>query len=135
VITEEKKRALEAKLASLGIFEKDIEEHFIRSSGHGGQNVNKVSSCVWIKHLPTKLEVKCQKTRSQLDNRYFARQILYEKLDAILRGRESAIAKERHKKRKQKQKRSKRAKDKMLQDKKIVSKKKEWRKSPSFDRD
>ncbi len=117
----------------LGIYERDLEEHFVRSSGHGGQNVNKVSSCVYLKHLPTSLEVKCQKTRSQADNRYIARAILCEKLEQKILGRESQKARERYKIRKQKQKRSKRAKEKILAEKHTRSQIKKERKKPDWD--
>src|SRR3954469_11077458 len=114
MISEKKRQQLEERMKALQIFENDIDEHFVRSGGHGGQNVNKVSTCVYLKHLPTGTEVKCQKTRSQQDNRYFAREILCQKIEAVTLGRESEEARERHKIRKQKRKRSKRAKDKML---------------------
>lgn len=125
-------KQLEARLAKIGIFEKDISEHFVRSSGNGGQNVNKVNSCVYIKHEPTGVEVKCQQTRSQQDNRYLARVILAEKIETQRLGAQSAKAKEIHKLRKQKQKRSKRAKNKMLKDKAIHSGKKEQRRRPDI---
>ena len=116
-------------MAALGIKEADLEESFVRSSGPGGQNVNKVSSCVVLKHLRTGLAVKCQKDRSQAMNRYFARQILVEKLDAEIRGRRSEAAKRIAKIKRQKRKRSKRAKDKMLTGKKKQSQKKQLRRS------
>src|SRR4051812_36067937 len=112
MISAKKWQHIDERLAKLGIFEKDIQEHFVRSSGHGGQNVNKVNSCVYIKHHPSQTEVKCQQTRSQQENRYFARVILAEKIEHQKLGAESAKAKEIFKIRKQKQKRSKRAKDK-----------------------
>lgn len=117
-------------MIALGIFEKDLEEHFIRSSGKGGQNVNKVSTCVWLKHVPSSVEVKCQKTRSQVDNRYLARVILCEKIEAKILGKQSEIERERHRIRKQKKRRTRRGKEKMLQEKKATSQKKQWRKSP-----
>ena len=125
--------SLETRLTKVGIFERDLEEHFIRSSGHGGQNVNKVNTCVYLKHLPSKIEVKCQKTRSQQDNRYFARVILAEKVEQRLLGEKSEKAKAIYKLKKQKQKRSKRAKEKMLSQKKIRAEKKESRRSPGWD--
>ncbi len=133
MISFSKWKILETKLASLSIYPKDLAEHFIRSSGNGGQNVNKVNSCVYLKHIPTGLEVKCQKTRSQQDNRYFARVILIERIEAIQLGRESKKAKEVYKLRKQKQRRSKRAKEKMLAAKSQRSEKKNMRKNPAFD--
>ena len=71
---------LEQKMALLGVREEDIVESFIRSSGPGGQNVNKTSTCVYLKHLPTGIEVKCQRQRSQLMNRSLARHILLSKI-------------------------------------------------------
>jgi len=75
-----KTMTLEERMALLGVREDDIVEKFIRSSGPGGQNVNKTSTCVYLKHLPTGLEVKCQRQRSQLLNRSLARHILLSKI-------------------------------------------------------
>jgi len=75
-----KTMSLEERMAQLGVREDDIVEKFIRSSGPGGQNVNKTSTCVYLKHLPTGLEVKCQRQRSQLLNRSLARHILLSKI-------------------------------------------------------
>lgn len=72
--------SLEARMAQLGVREDDIVEKFVRSSGPGGQNVNKTSTCVYLKHIPTGLEVKCQRQRSQLLNRSLARHILLSKI-------------------------------------------------------
>jgi len=72
---------LEKKMFALGVREEDIIESFIRSSGPGGQNVNKTATCVYLKHLPTGLEVKCQRQRSQLLNRNLARHILLSKIE------------------------------------------------------
>jgi len=71
---------LERRMVLLGVREEDIVESFIRSSGPGGQNVNKISTCVYLKHLPTGIEVKCQRQRSQLLNRSLARHILLSKI-------------------------------------------------------
>lgn len=109
-------------MEALQIREEDIEESFIRSSGKGGQHVNKTSTCVYLKHLPTGTEVKCQEGRSQALNRYRARLLLIKKIDEQLKGKESAEQQRIEKLRRQKRKRSKRAKDKMLADKRIVSK-------------
>lgn len=114
-------------MASLGIREEDIEESFIRSSGRGGQKLNKTSSCVYLKHVPTGLEVKCMMERSQALNRYRARVILTDKVDALVKGRESEEAQRIAKIRRQKRRRSRRAKEKMLEGKKHVAVKKKLR--------
>ncbi|MBI5187305.1 MAG: peptide chain release factor-like protein [Nitrospinae bacterium] len=100
-------------MASLGIREEDLAESFVRSGGKGGQKVNKTSTCVYLKHLPTGMEVKCQKDRSQALNRYHARAALCQKIEAMLSGEESEEAKRIKKMRKQKLRRTKRAKEKM----------------------
>ena len=123
-VSPEKEKVLRAKLDSLGIYEKDIHESFVRSGGHGGQNVNKVATCVHLRHTPTGIEVKCQKTRTQGLNRYYARVLLYEKIESSIKGKESEEEKRIAKIRRQKRRRSKRAKEKMLEEKKMQSAKK-----------
>ena len=121
------KEALKAKMASLGIKESDLRELFILSSKKGGPKVNKTSACVYLKHIPTGIEVKCQQERSQALNRFLARRILADKIESLVLGRESEEEKRYEKIRRQKRKRSRRAKDKMLQDKKLHSEKKRLR--------
>ncbi len=128
-VSSEKEKSLKDKLDSIGVYEKDIEESFICSGGKGGQNVNKVATCVYLKHLPTGTEVKCQRSRTQGLNRYYARVMLYEKIESVIKGEESEEAKKIAKIRRQKRKRSKRAKEKMLDEKKLQSKKKTYRSS------
>ena len=125
-----KEAALKAKMALLGIKEADLEEKFIRSSGKGGQKVNKSSTCVYLKHKPTGIEVKCQKERSQVLNRFLARRILVNKIESLVLGKKAEEQRKIEKIRRQKRKRSKRAKEKMLRYKKMRSEKKNLRKSP-----
>lgn len=82
-VSEEKNRWLKTKMAELGVGEQDIEERFVHASGRGGQHVNKSSSCVYLKHLPTGVEVKCMEGRSQSLNRFLARRYLLEKVEAL----------------------------------------------------
>ncbi len=126
-VSKDKEEALRRKMESLGIFEKDIVEKFVRSSGRGGQKVNKTSTCVYLKHLPTKIEVKCQRERSQALNRFLARRILTDKIEQMIRGRESEERQRIEKIRRQKRKRSQRAKQKMLEEKRKQSEKKKAR--------
>ena len=113
-VSEKKQQGLRDKMERLGIRDEDLEESFVRSGGPGGQNVNKVSTCVLLKHRPTGLIVKCQKERTQAMNRYWARRMLTEKLEAQVLGRESEDARRIARIRRQKRKRSRRAKNKIL---------------------
>jgi len=122
-----KEKSLQEKMKALNIKEEDIRESFVRSQGRGGQNVNKTSTCVYLKHLPTGIEVKCQQERSQALNRYHARVILVRKIEQLIKGQESEEIQRIEKIRRQKRKRSKRAKEKILLEKKIISEKKKLR--------
>ena len=82
-VGEEKNQWLKKKMEALGVREEDIEEKFIRSSGSGGQKVNKTSTCVYLRHIPTGIEVKCMKERSQSLNRFLARRELVEKISKV----------------------------------------------------
>jgi protein subunit release factor B len=107
-VTERKVAELEARMAKCGLYEKDIEEKFVRSGGPGGQRVNKTSSCVQLTHRPSGLTVKMQKSRTQRLNRYYARRRLCEMLENKLLGKESPEAKRLSKIRKQKDRRRRR---------------------------
>ena len=109
-VSPEKERALEARLLTLHIHEEDLEETFIRSSGPGGQHVNKTSTCVRLLHRPSGLSVKVQRSRSQGLNRFLARRLLADRLEQQLRGAESSQALQRDKIRRQKQRRGRRTK-------------------------
>ena len=110
-VTDAKLKWLTERMISLGIREEDLEERFVRSSGAGGQHVNKTSTCVWLLHRPTGLEVKCMSSRSQALNRFLARRELLEKI-AALRGEPTRQEKKAARLRKQKTKRRKRAQEK-----------------------
>src|SRR5919108_1745845 len=109
-VSPEKERALEARLQTLQIREEDLEETFIRSSGPGGQRVNKTSTCVRLLHRPSGLAVKVQRSRSQGLNRFLARRLLADRLEQQSRGAESPQARRRDKIRRQKQRRGRRTK-------------------------
>lgn len=126
-VSQKKAHELEAAMRRLGVQEADLEERFIRSSGPGGQNVNKVSTCVVLRHRPSGIEVRCQRERSQSLNRFLARRILLERLEEERLGRLSAEAQRIAKIRRQKRKRSKRAKEKLLRDKYLRARKKSLR--------
>jgi len=110
-VIKEKSRWLLERMEALGITEKDIEEKFVRSSGRGGQKVNKTSTCVYLRHLPTGIEVKCMKERSQSLNRFLARRELVEKI-AKTSGQTTPGNVEMEKRKRQKAKREKRARQK-----------------------
>jgi protein subunit release factor B len=128
-VSPEKEQALLARMAALGIRAEDLDEQFVRSGGHGGQNVNKVASCVVLRHRPSGLLVKCQAARTQAMNRFLARRLLCDKLDERLRGAASAAEQARERIRRQKRRRSRRAKQKMLADKRARSETKSLRRS------
>ncbi|OGW12680.1 MAG: peptide chain release factor 1 [Nitrospinae bacterium RIFCSPLOWO2_12_FULL_45_22] len=129
----QKEKALQEKMEELGVREQDLVEKFIRSSGPGGQKTNKVATCVYLKHIPSGIEVKVQRERSQTLNRFLARRLIVEKIENELLGRLSAEQQLREKIRRQKRKRSKRAKEKILQQKKLQSHKKLLRTPPGPD--
>lgn len=126
-VSSAKEKVLLARMKKLGVAEKDIEETFVRSSGPGGQKVNKSSSCVFIRHIPTGLSVKYQRERSQALNRFLARRLLLDKIERMQKGLVSRERERIEKIRRQKRKRSKRAKEKMLADKHHQAGKKQLR--------
>ncbi len=126
-VSPEKEQALRQKLRRFNILEEDLKENFVRSQGPGGQNVNKTSTCVYLKHIPSGIEVKCQEERSQVLNRYRARVILANKIENKILGRQSEERKRIEKIRRQKRRRSRRAKLKILEGKRKQGEKKSLR--------
>lgn len=116
-VSQEKERALLVRMERLGVTEDDLRETFIRSSGPGGQKVNKTSSCVQLLHIPSGLAVKCRQSRSQSLNRFLARRLLLDRLERIQQGKALAEKQRMEKIKRQKRRRSRRAKEKMLKDK------------------
>jgi len=116
-VSSDKEQALRDRLEALGITEADLQETFVRSGGKGGQNVNKVATCVVLVHLPSGRSVKCQEDRSQAMNRFLARRLLADKIEAERLGKASREAQRVAKIQRQKRRRSRRAKEKILQDK------------------
>jgi len=129
----EKQAALERRMEALGVREADLTERFILGSGSGGQKINKTHSCVYLKHEPSGLEVKCQASRSREMNRFLARRELCDTLDEQRLGRISRRRQQAEKIRRQKRRRSRRSKQRSVADKRHQSRKKNLRRPPSKD--
>jgi len=129
LISPEKDARLAERMVALGVREEDIAETFVRSGGHGGQNVNKNATCVMLLHRPTGLQVKCQNTRHQGQNRLLARRLLLDKIESLRQQRADAERARVEKLRRQKRPRSRGAKERMLADKSHRAVRKESRRS------
>ena len=135
VISEEKWFALRARMEKLAIKEAELEEKFVLGSGAGGQKVNKTSSCVHLIHKVSGIDIRCQHSRSQAANRFFARRELCDRVEEKTAGLKSKKEQAREKVRRQKRRRSRRSKNRMLDDKKIQGNKKVSRKKPDIRND
>lgn len=132
-VSPEKLADLERRMATLGIADDHLVEKFVRGSGAGGQKINKTNSCVFLKHLPSGVAIKCQMDRSREMNRFLARRELCEQLERIRDGKASAHTQAIEKLRRQKRRRSRRSKQRSTADKRILSQKKSLRRAPSSD--
>ncbi|MDD4872102.1 MAG: peptide chain release factor-like protein [Kiritimatiellae bacterium] len=134
-VSSSKTSALAGRMIKLGVRECDLIEKFVLGSGKGGQKLNKTSSCVYIRHVPTGIEVKCQQERSRSLNRFLARRELCDRIEERILGEKSMRRQEWEKIRRQKRRRSRRQKEKMLAAKHHHAKKKEFRRSVNADAD
>lgn len=130
MINTDKWDKLAKRMAKLQIHEGELKEKFILGSGKGGQKLQKTASTVYLKHLPSGLEIKCQESRSREDNRYFARERLCEKLQAVLSNEKTEMQQHIEKIKRQKRRRSRRSRQKMLDDKTRLGQIKKMRKNP-----
>lgn len=122
--TSNQKTQREQRRAALGVREADIEEVFVRSSGPGGQSVNKTSTAVVLVHRPTGLRVRCETERSQARNRARARQLLLTKIEQRQQALRQAARDARERERRRKRKRPRGVQERILQSKARQSHKK-----------
>lgn len=131
MISKEKWAKLTERMAKLQIAEADLVEKFILGSGKGGQKLHKTASTVYLKYLPSSLEIKCQYSRSRDDNRYFARDRLCDKLQEIISDEKTKEQQRIEKLKRQKKRRTRRSKQKMLDEKSKHGQLKGLRKKPA----
>ncbi|MFC1497889.1 peptide chain release factor family protein [Verrucomicrobiota bacterium] len=126
-VTKSKRCRLAVRMKRLGVVDDDLVERFIRGSGKGGQKLNKTSSCVYLKHVPTGIQIKCQRERSRELNRFLARKELCEQIEERVFHEASARRQKEEKIRRQKRRRSRRQRQKILEEKRKNSEKKKLR--------
>jgi protein subunit release factor B len=119
------------RMVGLGVTEEDLEETFVRSGGHGGQNVNKVATCVVLLHKPSGVQVKCQSSRHQGQNRWLARRILLDKIQSARERAAAAARQAAEKARRRNRPPSRRAKLRMLEQKSRRAERKSLRRAPA----
>ncbi len=127
-----KERKLLERMNRLNVSESDLTEKFVLGSGGGGQKQNKTSSCIHLKHEPSGIEIKCQLSRSQVLNRYYARKELCERIEEKVLGEKSERRRKSEKIRRQKRRRTRRQKAKMLEKKRRRGEQKQLRKKPDI---
>ena len=130
MIGQDKREALKRRMVSLGILEDDLIERFIKGTGHGGQKINKTSSCVYLQHHPSGIEIKCQAQRSREMNRFLARREICDRIEEIEQGRRSKRQQQIEKIRRQKRRRSRRQRQRDVVLKRQHGQKKELRRKP-----
>lgn len=126
-VSQSKRAQLDSRMDALSICDDDLIEKFIRGTGKGGQKVNKTASCVYLKHVPTGIEIKCQRSRSRELNRFLARRELCDQMEERVEGEKSARQQKMEKIRRQKRRRSRRQKQRMLDQKHKHGEKKKLR--------
>ena len=132
-VSQHKAQMLKERMERLGVREDEFEEQFTRSGGPGGQHVNKTSTCVILVHRPTGISVRCQEERSQALNRFLARRLLLDRIEARQKGILSVQQSEFEKVRRQKRRRSRRSRQRSVEDKRKRSDLKSGRGPVSFD--
>lgn len=132
-VTQSKRNQLAVRMKKLGVREQDLVEKFILGSGRGGQKLNKTSSCVHLRHVPSGIVIKCQRERSRALNRFLARRRLCDRIEERILGEKSVRRQKEEKIRRQKRRRSRRQKERMLEEKRKRAEKKKLRRS--VDRD
>lgn len=133
MISRDRIRQVVERMSELRIHQDDLEESFIRGSGAGGQKINKTSSTVVLRHIPSGIEVRCQQERSLTQNRFLARMDLCDKLEARTRNASQAIAAARSRKRAINRKRTAGQKRAMIDDKRRRGHTKRLRGKPGSD--